>query len=219
MLEVQGLSKDFGSFRALDGVTFEARPGEIFGLLGPNGAGKTTTMRIISTAMLPTKGTVRVMGYDVVKEPREASVALGVLTEEAGLYDRLTCWENLLFFGRLYGLAEGDVKRRIEVLSHMLSMEEYMERKTQDLSKGMRQKVAIARAIIHDPPVLLLDEPTAGLDVGSARIIAEFIKEESKKRRTVVLSTHLMNEAEELCHRFGIINKGRIVAMGTLDEL
>ncbi len=219
MLQVLNLVKEFGTFRALDGVSFQAKPGEIFGLLGPNGAGKTTAMRIISSAMLPTSGTAKVMGYDVLKETREASMYLGVLTEEAGLYGRLTSRENLTFYGRLYGLSKEQVDDRIEELSELLDMGEYIDRNTEGFSKGMRQKVAIARAIIHDPSVLLLDEPTAGLDVGSARTIVDFIKSESRKDRVIVLSTHLMNEAEKICHRFGIIDKGKMVAIGTLEEL
>jgi sodium transport system ATP-binding protein len=219
MLQVLNLVKEFGTFRALDGVSFQAKSGEIFGLLGPNGAGKTTAMRIISSAMLPTSGTAKVMGYDVLKQTREASMHLGVLTEEAGLYGRLTSLENLTFYGRLYGLSREQVNDRIEELSELLDMGEYINRNTEGFSKGMRQKIAIARAIIHDPSVLLLDEPTAGLDVGSARTIVDFIKSESRKDRVIVLSTHLMNEAEKICHRFGIINKGKMVAIGTLEEL
>jgi len=219
MIEVQNLVKHFGPIRAVDGVSFVCRDGEVFGLLGPNGAGKTTTLRMLATMLQPVAGTARVDGRDVLKEPAEVRQAIGVLPETVGLYGRLTAREQLRYFGKLYGLADAAIERRIEELLAMLEMADYADRRCEGFSKGMRQKVALGRALIHDPRTMILDEPTAGLDVMSARSVREFIDRFRREGRCVLLSTHVMSEAERLCDRIAIIHKGKIMVQGTLDEL
>jgi len=219
MIEVQNLVKHFGPIRAVDGVSFVCRDGEVFGLLGPNGAGKTTTLRVLATMLQPMAGTARVDGHDVLREPTEVRQAVGVLPETVGLYGRLTAREQLRYFGRLYGLADAALERRIEELLAMLEMTEYADRRCEGFSKGMRQKVALGRALIHDPKTMILDEPTAGLDVMSARSVRDFINRFRQEGRCVLLSTHVISEAERLCDRIAIIQKGKILIQGTPDEL
>ena len=219
MIEVQNLVKHFGPIRAVDGVSFVCQDGEVFGLLGPNGAGKTTTLRMLATVLQPMAGTAKVDGHDVVKEPTEVRQAVGVLPETVGLYGRLTAREQLRYFGRLYGLDDAALEGRIEELLAMLEMAEYADRRCEGFSKGMRQKVALARALIHDPRTMIQDEPTAGLDVMSARSVREFIDRFREEGRCVLLSTHVMSEAERFCDRIAIIHKGKILVQGTPDEL
>ena len=219
MIEVQNLVKHFGPIRAVDGVSFVCGDGEVFGLLGPNGAGKTTTLRMLATMLQPMAGTARVDGHDVLKEPTEVRQAVGVLPETVGLYGRLTAREQLRYFGKLYGLADAALEGRIEELLAMLEMTEYADRRCEGFSKGMRQKVALGRALIHDPKTMILDEPTAGLDVMSARSVRDFIDRFREEGRCVLLSTHVMSEAERLCDRIAIIHKGKILVQGTLNEL
>ena len=199
-------------------VSFDVRPGEVVGLLGPNGAGKTTTLRMLSTTLRPTSGTARIAGYDVVREPDEVRASIGVLPTDPGLYGRLTAEENLRFFGRLAGLSGAELERRIDRLLKWLGMDEHRKRRTEGFSKGMRQKIALARSILHEPPVLILDEPTAGLDV-SARTIIDFIQESKAAGRTVLFSSHYLVEAERVCDRIAIIADGRIRATGTPEEI
>jgi sodium transport system ATP-binding protein len=219
MIEVMNLVKHFGPVRAVDGVSFTAREGEVLGLLGPNGAGKTTTLRLLSTVLRPSAGTARVGGHDVIREPAAVRAELGVLPENWGLYGRLTPREHLRYFGRLYGMDSGRLESRIEAVIALFEIGEYADRRCEPFSKGMKQKVALGRALIHDPRHLLLDEPTAGLDVMSARGVREVIARFRDEGRCVVLSTHILAEAERLCDRLVLIQRGRIVAGGTPEEL
>jgi sodium transport system ATP-binding protein len=219
MIIVKNLVKRFKTITAVNDISFEVNKGEIFGLLGPNGAGKTTTQRILSTILRPTSGEVSIMGVDVVKNPAGARKIIGVITEERGLYDRLSGRETLWYYGRLYNMEEELIGQRIEQINKMLEMEDYIDRRIEKLSKGMKQKIVIARAIIHDPPVILFDEPTAGLDVLAARTVLEFIRKSKLMNKTILYSTHIMFEAETLCDRIAMIAKGSIVARGTMDEV
>lgn len=218
MVIVTGLTKRFGQLTAVDGVSFTAYPGEILGLLGENGAGKTTTMRMLATLLDPTAGTATINGKDLRKESEAVRAELGVLFE-GGVYDRLTARENIRYFGRLYGMASPRLEERIAELLRRFQMEEYADRRAGRLSKGMKQKVALARILVHDPPVFILDEPTSGLDVTSARLVHEFILECKAQGKTVIVSSHNMAEVEKLCDRICLIHRGRIVLEGTIPEL
>lgn len=215
----QGLSKQFGRLLAVDHISFSVARGEVFGLLGPNGAGKTTTLRMLCTLLKPTDGTAIVNGFDIRKRPLDVRKSIGVLPEEAGLYDRLSAIEHMLYYGRLHGISDDVIKKRSEDLLNRVELGDRATEKVGTFSKGMKQKVALLRAFIHDPPVLLLDEPTAGLDVASARSIRDYIVSEKREGKSVVLSTHNMTEAQKLCDRVAIINRGKIAGLGTLDEL
>jgi sodium transport system ATP-binding protein len=224
MIQVQNLSKTFtdskrGPVRAVDGVSFDVQDGEIFGLLGPNGAGKTTALRLLATVMTPTGGAATVGGHDVVREPGEVRKKIGFLSGDMGLYHRLTPREILAFFGELNGLEGAALKDRIARMLALLQMESFADTKVDQLSTGMRQKVAIARTLIHDPPILILDEPASGLDVPTARVIEEFILEARRAGKCILLSTHVMEEAEYLCDRIAVIHEGRIRIAGTMEEL
>jgi sodium transport system ATP-binding protein len=219
MIEIEGLVKRFGDVTAVDGATFTARAGEVTGFLGQNGAGKTTTMRILATLLTPTAGTARVAGFDVQTQPDEVRRSIGLLTEEPGLYERMTPRELLVFFASTYDLPAARARARIEDLAGSLGFGEYLDRRSGTLSKGNRQKVAVARALIHDPPVLLLDEPTAALDVVAAHAVEEFMASDALRGKTVLLSTHIVEEAARLCARIVVVGKGRIVANGTPTEL
>ncbi len=222
-ISVQGLTKVFrtrkGEVRAVDGVSFTVKEGEIFGLLGPNGAGKTTTLRMLATLLAPTAGRAEVMGYDLTAAPQQVRARIGFLTTETGLYERLTPWETLLFFGRIFGLSSGKLESRAEETLRILGLEELRDRRVGTLSTGERQKLSLGRCLIHDPPVLILDEPTASLDVFVARAITELIRDLRSSGHTILLSTHDMHLAERLCDRVGIIHLGRLVAVGSPEEL
>jgi sodium transport system ATP-binding protein len=223
-IEVRDLTKVYRSpsgepFAAVDGVTFRAEAGRIFGLLGPNGAGKTTTLRILSTLIPPTSGSASIGGRGVVEEPAEVRRRIGFLTGSTGVYPRLTAREVVRYFGRLYGMPVGQVEARIDVLFDRLEIRSYQDKRCGDLSTGMRQKVSIARAIVHDPPVLILDEPTTGLDVLASRHLVEFIRDSRAAGKCVLFSTHIMSEAERLCDEIAILHRGRIVAQGTVEDL
>jgi sodium transport system ATP-binding protein len=223
MIEVEGLGKVYTGtsepVEAIREVTFTARPGTIFGLLGPNGAGKTTTLRIISTVLRPTRGSVRVDGVDVVERPQDVRRRIGFLSASTALYERLTPRELLEYFGRLGGLSAERIAARTEELCASLDMGTFVDRYCGLLSSGQKQKASIARALLHDPPVLVFDEPTAALDVLVARTLVEQISALRDARRTIVLSTHIMAEAERLCDEVGLIHAGRMIAQGTLDEV
>lgn len=219
LIQCTSLTKKFGAFTAVDEVTFEVANGEVFGLLGPNGAGKTTTMRLLSTLLKPTSGTATVAGYDLLREPQKVRASIGVLPEETVLYDRLTPREHLRYYGKLHGMPEDLLRKRSEELLDTMELEDRANTKVGDFSKGMRQKVALLRAFVHDPPVLLLDEPTAGLDVMSARSIHSFVERFRKEGKAIMISTHNMTEAQKLCDRIAIIDHARIVAGGTVTEL
>ena len=223
MIEIQGLRKSFktrgGEIRAVDGVSFEARDGEITGLLGPNGAGKTTTLRMLYTLMVPDEGRVLVDGLDPVVQPDEVRRRLGVLPDARGLYKRLTARENIAYFGRLHGIDEEEVRKRTDRLSAALGMQDCIDRRTEGFSQGQRTKTAIARALVHDPRNVLLDEPTNGLDVMTTRALRRFLAELKAEGRCVLFSSHIMQEVAALCDRIVVIAHGRVVAHGTADEL
>jgi sodium transport system ATP-binding protein len=224
MIEAQQLVKRFhdkkrGAVCAVDGVSFTCRPGQVYGLLGANGAGKTTTLRILATILAPTEGTAVVAGYDVTKEPRNVRSSVGFLSTATALYGRLSAREMVEYFGRLHGVEETVLQRRIDELFGRLQMNDFRDRRCDKLSTGMKQKVSIARTLVHDPVVMIFDEPTLGLDVMAARTIVQFIRECRDSGKTVIFSTHVMSEAEKLCDRIGIIHGGKLLAEGTLSEL
>jgi len=219
LIRCKSLTKKFGEFTAVDQVSFDVGNGEVFGLLGPNGAGKTTTMRLLSTLLRPTGGTATIAGHDLLREPREVRASIGVLPEDAGLYDRLTPKEHLLYYGRLHGMHEDSLSKRADELLDTMELTDRANTKVGDFSKGMKQKVALLRAFIHDPPVLLLDEPTAGLDVMSARHIHAFVERFRREGKAIVISTHNMTEAQKLCSKIAIIDRAKVVGMGTVKEL
>jgi sodium transport system ATP-binding protein len=223
MISVQNLKKTFtdkkrGPIRAVDGVTFHVGAGEIYGLLGLNGAGKTTTMRIMATMLRADDGTVLINGKNATTHPEAVRAQIGFLTGSTGLYLRLTPREIMYYFGRLSGMADDLIKTRSEDLIDRLSLHEFVDRRVDKLSSGQKQRASIARTLIHDPPVLILDEPTIGLDVITSRAIVEFISESKRRGKSVVLSTHVMHEAAKLCDRIGIIHAGRVRSEGTLEE-
>jgi sodium transport system ATP-binding protein len=220
MLEVKGLSKEFKNVKAVKEISFQVKQGEIVGLLGENGAGKTTTLRLLSTMLKPTSGTAVVNGFDVIKDGDNVRRQIGILFGgEVGLYDRLTARENINYFANLYGISNEEADKAIDELAKDLEMEEYIERRVGKFSRGMKQKVAIARSIVHSPSVMLFDEPSTGLDVSAARIVQDFILKCKEQNKTILFSSHSMKEVEKLCDRVVIINKGRIIEQGTIEEL
>ena len=219
MIEVRDLHKAFGKVIAVDGATFSARDGEITGLLGPNGAGKTTTLRCLYTLMRPDGGSVVVDGFDAAVDPIAVRRRLGVLPDARGLYKRLTARENIAYFGRLHGLDPATIRTRSDAAIAALDMGDIAERRTEGFSQGQRVKTAIARALIHDPKNVILDEPTNGLDVMATRAIREFLKRLKREGRCVLFSSHIMQEVAALCDRIVIIARGRVVADATPDAL
>jgi sodium transport system ATP-binding protein len=219
MIEVQDLWKAFGRVQAVAGVSFSARDGQITGLLGPNGAGKTTSLRMLYTLMRPDRGRIVVDGIDAAAQPTEVRRRLGVLPDARGLYRRLTARENVEYFGRLHGLDEALLRERCAGLFERLQMVELAERRTEGFSQGERVKTAIARALVHDPRNVVLDEPANGLDVMATRGLRELLRALRDEGRCVLLSTHIMQEVAALCDRIVIIAQGRVVADGTPDEL
>lgn len=224
MIEVEDLTKGFfdlkrGEVHALERVSFHVEPGEIFGLLGPNGAGKTTCLRILSTVLRPTGGHARIAGYDVVEEPEKVRGSIGFMSGNTGIYDRMTAWELVEYYGRLYGVPEETLQPRLNSIFETLQMNEIRDVLGSKMSTGMKQKVSIARTIVHDPPVLIFDEPTSGLDVLVAREVIKKIDALRSQGKCIIFSTHIMREVEKLCDRVAIIHKGRILAMGTLQQL
>jgi sodium transport system ATP-binding protein len=218
-VRVDRLEKQLGTNKVLRGITFEALSGEIFGLLGPNGAGKTTTLRIICTLLAPDAGSVEVLGFDTRTAPQEVRRRVGVVTAEIGVYPRLTARENIAYFAELTGVLDGEVKRRVDGVVERLDMAPFANQRAESLSSGQKQKVAIARAIVHDPPVLMFDEPTSNLDVLASREIREFMVESRGRGKCVIFSTHVLHDAERLCDRVTIIHEGRVVASGTTAEV
>ncbi len=221
---VQGLTKYFydesrGEVRAVQEVDFACRAGEIFGLLGANGAGKTTTLRMLATILAPTAGTASLLGHDVVREPEEARRHLGFYSSSTALYPRLTARETIEFFARINRYPAAQIAQRVGELIERFGIASYADVRVDRLSTGMKQKVSIARTVAHDPPVLIFDEPTVGLDVLNALELQERIREFRAQGKTIVFSTHIMSEAEKLCDRIAIIHDGRILACDTLDGL
>jgi len=224
MIKAVNLKKTFsdkkrGRIIAVDDVSFDVVPGEIYGLLGLNGAGKTTTLRMLAGLLKPDRGTVYINGIDVIGHTEAAKSKLGFITGSTGLYGRLKASEMIEYFGRLYGLSKNEASQRAAKLMEMLGMAEFADVKCDKLSSGTKQKVSIARTIIHDPEVIILDEPTAGLDVITSRSVVDFINSEKARSKTIVFSTHVMHEAEKLCDRIGVLHKGNIIADGTPEEL
>ena len=224
MIEAEGLCKVFqdkkrGTVRAVDGVSFVCKPGQIYGLLGANGAGKTTTLRMLSTILEPTDGAARVAGFDIIKDAQKVRQNIGFLSTATALYGRLSSYEMVQYFGRLHGLDDATIDQRINTLFTRLEMNEFRDRRCDKLSTGMKQKTSIARTLIHNPQVMIFDEPTVGLDVMAARTIVQFIRECRDQGKTVIFSTHVMSEVEKLCDHIGIIHGGRLLAEGTLADL
>jgi sodium transport system ATP-binding protein len=224
MIEVSELTKSFtdikrGSVAAIDRITFEVRPGEIFGLLGPNGAGKTTCLRVLSTVLRPSQGTAIVAGFNVNDHPQEVRSRIGFMSNNTGIYDRMTAWEMVEYFGRLYGLTSGELATRMDLVFSTLQMHDFKDMLCSKMSTGMKQKVSFARTIIHDPPVLIFDEPTSGLDVLVARNVIDTVSQLRDAGKSIIYSTHIMTEVEKLCDRIAIIHKGKILAMGSRQEL
>ncbi len=219
MLEVKDLHKAFGKLRAVDGVSFVARDGEITGLLGPNGAGKTTTLRMLYTLMHPDRGQVLVDGAEVARDPLAARRRLGVLPDARGTYKRLSCRESIEYFGRLHGLDRAGARSRAQALIDLLDLHDIAERRTEGFSQGERVKTAIGCALVHDPSNVILDEPTNGLDVMATRRMRSLIREFKAQGRCVLFSSHIMQEVAALCDRIVVIAKGHVVAQGSPDEL
>ena len=224
MIHVENLTKSFrdlrrGQLLAVDRISFDVHAGEVFGLLGPNGAGKTTTMRILCTVLRPTSGVVELAGFDVVKEPGQVRQNIGFLSANTAIYDRMTAWELVKYFARLYGMEGERLKARMEEVFTTLRMNDFRDVLGAKMSTGMRQKVSVARAIVHDPPILIFDEPTLGLDVLVARAVMENIERLRALGKCIVYSTHIMREVEKLCDRVAIVSRGQIRATGTLQQL
>jgi len=224
MIHVHGLVKHYadlrrGRFVALGGISFDAAAGEIYGLLGPNGAGKTTTLRILSTVLRPTAGGATVGGFDVLTQPSRVRRQIGFISANTAVYDRMTGWEMVEYFGRLHGMPEDQLAERMEHVFDRLKMNDTRDLLGAKMSGGMKQKVSIARAVVHDPPVLIFDEATVGLDVLVARALLEAVAELRDHGKCILFSTHIMREAEKLCDRVAILHRGEFLAEGTLEEL
>lgn len=219
LLRVQEVCRAFGELRAVEGVSFEVRPGEIVGLLGPNGAGKTTCLRMIATLLTPDSGTLTVAGHDVARHPLAARARLGYQTGETGLYGRLTPREFLRYFGRLHELPDDRLEPRIAELVASFEMADFADRPCRTLSTGQKQRVSLARALLHEPSVVVLDEPTSGLDIVSSRFVLDALREARAAGRAVLFSTHILSEIELVCDRVLVMHRGRLIARGTVAEL
>jgi sodium transport system ATP-binding protein len=224
MIEVRNLTKTFkdkkrGVITAVDDVSFTCRPGQIYGLLGANGAGKTTALRMLATLLKPAAGTATVAGHDTVAAPEAVRASVGFLAASTALYGRLSAREMIAYFGRLNGMPDDAIRARIDVLAAELDMRDFLDRRCDKFSTGMKQKTSIARTLVHDPAVMIFDEPTLGLDVMTARAIVKFVRACRERGKTVIYSTHVMSEVEKLCDVIGIIHQGRLVTEGTLAQL
>jgi sodium transport system ATP-binding protein len=219
-VSIEAVTKRFGRISAVENLSFAIKPGEVLGLIGENGAGKTTTMRMMATILEPTAGDIRINGYSVRTDQMAVRRQIGILFGgDVGLYSRLTARENIAYFGRLYGLDERQLADRISFLSGMLGMDEYLDRRVGPFSRGMKQKVAIARALVHDPAVILLDEPTTGLDVSAAGVFRRLVAKLRESGKTILFSSHNMGEIVKLCDRVVIMHKGRQLFTGTIAHL
>ncbi|KAF0108526.1 MAG: antibiotic transport system ATP-binding protein [Anaerolineaceae bacterium] len=219
MIQAEDLSKQFGDYWAVDGVHLDVRPGQVLALLGQNGAGKTTTVRMLTSVLLPTRGRASIAGYDVVRQPEQVRALVGVLTEQHGLYLRMTGGEYLDFYGRIYNLDAAARRRRSAELLGYFGLAEAARQRIGEYSKGMRQKLALARTLIHEPPVLLLDEPTSAMDPESARLVRDSIASLRSSNRAIIICTHNLVEAELLADHVAIIRRGRILVSGPVEEL
>jgi sodium transport system ATP-binding protein len=224
MITANNLTKTFkdkkrGTIVAVEDVSFTSQPGQIYGLLGANGAGKTTTLRMLATLLKPTSGTCVVAGHDTLREPEQVRANVGFLAASTALYGRLTAREMIAYFGRLNGMTDDAIRARIKVLADELDMHEFLDRHCDKFSTGMKQKTSIARTLVHDPAVMIFDEPTLGLDVMTARAIVRFVRECRNRGKTVIYSTHVMSEVEKICDVVGIIHGGKLVAEGSPAEL
>jgi sodium transport system ATP-binding protein len=224
MIEAHHLTKTFrdrkrGEVHAVEDVSFRVGPGQIYGLLGANGAGKTTTLRMLATLLRPSSGTAIVAGHDVCANPAAVRASVGFLASTTALYGRLTAREIIAYFGRLHGLAEKEIEARTARLADELDLHGFLDRRAEKFSTGMKQKTSIARTLIHDPAVMIFDEPTLGLDVMTARSIIRFVRECRARGKTVIYSTHVMSEVEKVCDVIGIIHDGRLLAEGTISGL
>ena len=224
MIHVRELTKTYadlrrGRFVALGGISFDAYPGQVYGLLGPNGAGKTTVLRILSTVLRASGGTATINGADCSTQPSQVRHQIGFMSANTGVYDRMTAWEMVGYFGRLFGLSRELLRERMEDIFTRLSMNEIRDVLGAKMSTGMKQKVSIARALVHDPPVLIFDEATSGLDVLVARALLKTVAELRSQGKCIVFSTHIMREAEKLCDRVAIMHRGHLLAEGALDVL
>jgi len=218
-VKVDRLEKTLGKSRVLRGISLEAGSGEIFGLLGPNGAGKTTTLRIICTLLTPDSGSVEVLGFDTRSAPEEVRRRVGVVTADIGVYPRLSARENIVYFAELSGVLDGELQRRVDTVLERLDMVSFSNQRAESLSSGQKQKVAIARAIVHDPEVLMFDEPTSNLDVLASREIRNFMVESRGRGKCVIFSTHVLHDAERLCDRVTILHEGTVVATGPTADV
>lgn len=224
MIHVRELTKHYcdlrrGQFTALAGISFRAQPGQVYGLLGPNGAGKTTALRILSTVLRPSSGTAAINGFDVLTQPAQVRRQIGFMSANTAVYDRMTGWEMVEYFGRLHDIDGDELAGRMETIFDRLKMNDTRDVLGAKMSTGMKQKVSVARAIVHDPPVLIFDEATAGLDVLVARALLKTVAELRDQGKCILFSTHIMREAERLCDRVAILHRGHILAEGTLDEV
>jgi sodium transport system ATP-binding protein len=218
-VRVDRLEKTLGKNKVLRGISFEANSGEIFGLLGPNGAGKTTTLRIACTLLSPDAGAVEVLGFDTRTAAEEVRRRVGVVTADFGVYPRLSARENIAYFAELSGVSGGELKRRVDAVIGRLDMASFANQRAESLSSGQKQKVAIARAIVHDPEILMFDEPTSNLDVLASKDIRDFMVEARGRGKCVIFSTHVLHDAERLCDRVTILHEGNVVATGTTAEV
>ena len=218
-IEISDLCKNYGTKIAVDHVSLSISGGEVFGFLGPNGAGKTTTIKMVVGLLQPTSGSVKVGGYDVQQQPLQAKSASGYVPDTPNLYTKLSARELLRFVGDLYGMAPQQVERRIDELLRLFALEEAGDDLIDSYSHGMQQKTSLAAALMHDPKVLVLDEPTVGLDPKSARLIKDILRQLADRGTAIILSTHILEIAEHMCDRIGIINRGKLAAVGTMDEL
>ncbi|MCP4815671.1 MAG: ATP-binding cassette domain-containing protein [Planctomycetaceae bacterium] len=224
MIHVHQLSKSYtdlqrGEFLAVDGLSFDAQAGQVYGLLGPNGAGKTTALRLLSTILRPTSGTATINGYDVSTQAVKVRQHIGFVSANTAIYDRMTAWEMVAYFGKLYGLSDAQLQHQMETLFERLQMNTFRDVLGAKMSSGMKQKVSIARALVHDPPVLIFDEATVGLDVLVARALMHTVAELRDQGKCIIYSTHIMREAERLCDQVAIMYEGHILAEGTLEDL
>jgi sodium transport system ATP-binding protein len=219
MIKVSNLHKSFGKVKAVQGISFEVGDGEITGLLGPNGAGKTTTLRMLYSLLPPDEGEIRIDGLDPTRDALAIKRTLGVVPDNRGLYTRMSARENIAYYGKLHGMTTSDINERVEELVETLDMADFIERRTEGFSQGQRVKVAIARAMVHRPQTVMLDEPSNGLDVMSTRALRRYILGLKNAGHSVVLSTHIMQEVAALCDRIVIIANGRIAADGTAEQL